>query len=319
MNELEIIEIIKNTLSNNSFIGDDCADLQEVGMFVTQDSLIEDVHFKLSTTTPYQLGQKAVAVNISDLATMLCNPAYLTIGLSMPENISKDFVEEFYKGVNIACQQYNITVVGGDITKADKVYISITAIGRRRHSINISRKFAKEGNFVLSTGFYGTSAAGLFALENNKKVSDTILDAHLVPKARLQEAFEIGKFIEEDIAIMDTSDGLADALYKIAKASNVSINVNFEDIPILPEVKKLAKANDIDIKDWALWGGEDFELVCSVPYFGFASLNSEKFKFIGNVIPAENGNPTVTIVDGKNKIIIDEILLKNKSFKHFGG
>ncbi len=234
MKELEYIEIIKQTLTNSSFIGNDCADLKDIGLFITQDSLAEGVHFSLDTTTPFQLGQKAIAVNISDLATTLCNPEYISIGLSFPTTISEDFIRDFYKGVESACQKYRVTVTGGDITSSDKVYISVTAIGRRRHSIDTGRNYAREGEFILSTGYYGTSAAGLFALKNNIKVSDEILSAHLTPEARIQEAHKIGDHVEENIAVTDTSDGLADALYKIAKASDVSINVNFQDIPVLP-------------------------------------------------------------------------------------
>lgn len=320
MKELEYIDIIKNTLTNSSFIGNDCADLQDIGLFITQDSLVEGVHFTLDTTTPYQLGQKAVAVNISDLATTLCIPEYISIGLSVPNTISDEFIKEFYQGIDFACQKYNISVTGGDITASDKIYISITALGRRRHSINTGRNFAKEGDFILSTGFYGTSAAGLYALQNGIQVSDTILSAHLTPKAKIDESHIMGNHVEENFAVMDTSDGLADALYKIAKASGVSINVEFRDIPILDEVKELAQKNNIDIKDWALWGGEDFELLFSVPYHIFSIMDITKFKYIGNVVAAENNTPIVTVNDNDGtKLIIDEELFKKKSYNHFGG
>lgn len=320
MKELEYIEIIKNTLTNSSFIGNDCADLQDIGLFITQDSLVEGVHFTLATTTPYQLGQKAVAVNISDLATTLCIPEYISVGLSVPNTISNEFIKEFYKGIDCACQKYHVIVTGGDITAADKVYISITALGRRRHSINTGRNFAKEGDFIISTGFYGTSAAGLYALQNGINVSESVLSAHLTPEAKIEEAHIIGNHMEENLAVMDTSDGLADALYKIAKASNVSIDVNFDDIPILPEVKELAQKSSVDIKDWALWGGEDFEILFSVPYHIFSIMDITKFKYIGNVIAAENNIPIVTVnEDNGQKTIIDENLFRDKSYNHFGG
>lgn len=319
MKENDFLNIIKETLTNSSYIGNDCADLREVGMFITQDTLVEDVHFSLDTTTPFQLGQKAVAVNISDLATTLCNPAYISIGLSVPDSISTDFVKEFYKGVDVACQKYNTVVTGGDITSADKVYISVAAIGRRRHDVNISRSYAHIGDFIITTGNYGTSAAGLAALNNEWKVSDEILNAHLTPVARIEEAHEAGRHIENDLAVMDTSDGLADALYKVAKASNVSIEINFDDIPVLPEVKELAQEKGIDLKDWVLWGGEDFELLFFVPYFLFATLSSKGFKYVGTVVENTDGEPKVKIKDKNGDFDIDEKLFNEKTYNHFGG
>lgn len=318
MKELEFIDIIKNTLTDNSFIGNDCADLKDIGLFITQDSLVEDVHFTLATTTPFELGQKAVAVNISDLASTLCNPEYISVGFSVPDTISNDFVKEFYRGIDEACKRYNVRVTGGDITSSDKVYISITAIGRRRHSIDTGRNFAKDGDFILSTGFYGSSAAGLFALQNDLKVSQEILSAHLTPVAKIEEAHIMGNHVEENLCTMDSSDGLADALYKISKASNVSIDVNFDDIPVLDEVKTLAKENNINLEDWVLWGGEDFELIFSVPYYIFSIMDMTKFKYIGTVKSA-NGAPTVTVHKKDEDIIIDDEMFQRKSYNHFGG
>lgn len=318
MKELEFIDVIKNTLSDNSFIGNDCADLKDIGLFITQDSLVEDVHFTLNTTTPFELGQKAVAVNISDLASTLCNPEYISVGLSVPNSISTDFVREFYKGIDEACKKYNVRVTGGDITSSDKVYISITAIGRRRHSIDTGRNFAKDGDFILSTGFYGTSAAGLYALQHKINVSKEILSAHLTPVARIEEAHIMGNHAEENLCTMDSSDGLADALYKISKASNVSIDVNFDEIPVLDEVKTLAEQNNVPLEDWVLWGGEDFELIFSVPYYIFSIMDMTKFKFIGTV-KNSNGNPTVTVHKKDGDIVIDDKLFQEKSYNHFGG
>lgn len=319
MKENEFLKVIKETLTNNSYIGNDCADLREVGMFITQDTLVEDVHFTLDTTTPYQLGQKAVAVNISDLATTLCNPAYISIGLSVPDSISTEFVREFYRGVDDACQRYHAVVTGGDITSADKVFISVAAVGRRRHDVNISRSYAHIGDFIITTGNYGSSAAGLAALQNDWQVSKEILDAHLTPVARLDEAHEAGCYIENDLAIMDTSDGLADALYKVSRASNVSIEVNFDDIPVLPEVKQLAVEKGVDLKDWVLWGGEDFELLLFVPYFLFATLSSKGFKYVGTVVENKDGVPKVTVNEKDGSFEIDEKLFNEKTYNHFGG
>lgn len=318
MKETEFIEIIKETLDDNRYIGDDCADIKESNLFVTQDTLVEDIHFRMCTTTPYKLGKKSVAVNISDLAVNICNPAYISIGLSLPQDTTEEFVREFYRGVNEACREYNVIVTGGDITRADKVFISVTAIGKRRHNINISRKFAKPGYFLLTTGNYGASAAGLFALDTGVPASDEVINAHLLPKAKIEEAHYMGIFVEEDIAVTDTSDGLADALYKIAKASNVSIKVNFDEIPVLPEVKKLAEENNKNLEDWVLWGGEDYELIFCVSYYVFSILETDKIKYLG-YIEDYSDTPEVEITKNGEKYRIDENVFSEKSYKHFGG
>ena len=319
MKETDFIEAIKETLSDNTFIDNDCADLKEVGMFITQDTLVEDVHFSLKTTTPFELGQKAIAVNISDLATAICNPAYVSVGLSVPENIDVEFVKELYRGMDFACKKYNAVITGGDITRAEKVFISVCAVGRRRHSINIARGNAQVGDFIITTGFYGTSAAGLYALKNGINADEKIIKAHLTPEARLYEAYTAGKYMSRDTAIMDTSDGLADALYKIAKASNVSIEVNFDDIPVLPEVKDFAKENNLNLQELVLWGGEDFELIVCLPYFTYASMGVEEFKYLGTVCDKDGTEPTVKIITNDGNIIINEELFNKKSYNHFGG
>ena len=135
MKEKDFINIIKNTL-NSKYIGDDCANLTDLGIVVTQDSLVEDVHFSLKYFTPYQLGFKSVIVNVSDVVASGAEPKYLTISLSLPNNIEEKFVEEFYKGCKAACG-YEVEIVGGDITGSDKIFVSVCAIGAtKNHKIS---------------------------------------------------------------------------------------------------------------------------------------------------------------------------------------
>lgn len=140
MNEKELIKIIKSTL-NSKYIGDDCAYLEDLGIVITQDSLVEDVHFKMDFITPYQLGYKSVMVNISDVCASGAKPKYLTISLSLPNFVDENFVKEFYEGAKNASD--NVQIVGGDITGSDKIYISVTAIGSTRGRKISSRKNAK--------------------------------------------------------------------------------------------------------------------------------------------------------------------------------
>ena len=121
--EQKFLEIISRTLSVNSFLGDDCAFLPEFKLCITQDNLIEDVHFSLDTIDPFSLGFKAVSVNVSDLVSSFSFPKYASIGLSLKEDVSESFVEEFYKGVNHAANVYELIISGGDLTKSDKMRI----------------------------------------------------------------------------------------------------------------------------------------------------------------------------------------------------
>lgn len=261
MREQEFLNIIKNQIGDE-FIGDDCAYIKELGIVVTQDSLIEDVHFRRNWCTPYQLGYKAVTVNISDVLASGAKPAYITIALSLPKNISTQFVEEFYKGAKSALR--GAKIIGGDITGSDKICISITAIGTTSKRKISSRRNAKIGYVIITKGDFGKSAEGLRELIKGGNNQD-LIKAHLEPQLEDKFAEEISTQTKADYAMMDTSDGLADALYKIAEASNVSIKVkNIEGI----------------------FGAEDYKLVAAVPKEFLPSIS--EYDLIGEVLPQSN-------------------------------
>lgn len=252
MKEKEFIDIIKNTLKSD-YIGDDCAYLKDMDIVVTQDNLVEDVHFSLDYTTPYKLGYKSAMVNISDISASGAKPKYLTVGLSLPNNTDNKFVEDFYNGI----KDTGIEVVGGDITGGDKIFISITAIGSTKNRKISSRKNAKVRYKVITTGFHGSSGAGLKQLQNGLK-SGKFIDAHLMPKAQTEISEYIAKNINTDYAMMDTSDGLADALLQISEQSQVSIQL--ENIPYDKDLEQFENYMEL-----ILYGGEDYELVACVP------------------------------------------------------
>ena len=261
MREQEFLNIIKNQIGDE-FIGDDCAFIKELGIVVTQDSLIEDIHFRRSWYTPHMLGYKAVTVNISDVLASGAKPAYITIALSLPKDISTHFVKEFYKGAKSAL--HGAKIIGGDITGADKICISITAIGATNKRKISSRGNAKVGYAIITKGDFGKSAEGLKELINGGNNQD-LIRAHLEPQLEDKFAEEISTQINAEYAMMDTSDGLADALYKIAEASNVSIKVkNIEGI----------------------FGAEDYKLVAAVPKEFLPNIS--EYDLIGEVLPHSN-------------------------------
>ena len=261
MKEQDFIKIIKNQIGND-YIGDDCAHLKDLGIVVTQDSLVEDVHFKLGWCTPYQLGYKAVTVNISDVLASGAEPKYITIALSLPSNITESFVEEFYKGAKSALR--GAKIVGGDLTGAEKVYISISAIGSTQGRRISSRKNAKAGYVVIGKGEFGKSSAGLKELitgGNNKE----LIKAHLEPELEESFAKEIATQIDCDYAMMDTSDGLADALFQIAESSSVSINVKLVE---------------------GIFGAEDYKLVAVVPKEFLPKIS--EYEIIGEAVEKQD-------------------------------
>lgn len=295
MNEKELIKIIKSTL-NSKYIGDDCAYLEDLGIVITQDSLVEDVHFKMDFITPYQLGYKSVMVNISDVCASGAEPKYLTISLSLPNFVDENFVKEFYEGAKNASD--NVQIVGGDITGSDKIYISVTAIGSTRGRKISSRKNAKIGHKIIVSGEHGSSAYGLKLLLNGENKPEKFIKAHLMPVAQKEFSKQISENITCDYAMMDTSDGLADALIQIAKASDVILSIDTSKIP---------HDKSVDM-DTVLYGGEDYQLVATVPDHILKNLND--YTIIGEV--KEKISDSGLLIDQRFYINIDE-----KLYNHF--
>lgn len=282
MRELDFIEIIKNTLSNNAFIGDDCANLDDLGIVVTHDSLVEDIHFSLKFSTPYMLGYKSVMVNLSDVFASGAMPKYLTIALSLPKSIGDEFVSEFYRACNELSNKFNFEIVGGDITGANKVYISVCAMGLTRNRNISSRANAKVGDYVVVTGNHGSSAAGLWLLQNEISDFDAIKNTHLLPSISSTFSNEVATKVKRTYAMMDTSDGLVDALFKTANASNVSMEIDFNKIPYDPEIIEIAKMANVDCKDWILFGGEDYKLVVCLDEESLSKIDSD-YTIVGKI------------------------------------
>ncbi len=289
MKEQDFLNIIKNEIGTK-YIGDDCAYIKDLGIVVTQDSLVEDIHFKKEWYTPYQLGYKAVAVNISDILASGAIPAFLTISLSLPNSTTEEFIKDFYKGAK-DCMK-TVEIIGGDITGSDKIFISITAIGKTSGRKISSRKNAKPKDVIIvsknSINKFGLSSKGLNELLN--KISNPkFASYHIEPDLDLEFSEEIAGKIKTDYAMMDCSDGLADALFKIAECSNVSIICkNIEGI----------------------FGSEDYRLVAAVPKDFLQEINN--YEIIGEVIDKSD---FVIKINDKKYYRYEEL----KTFDHFGG
>ena len=258
MKEKEFITIIKNTL-NSPYIGDDCAYLKDLGIVVTQDSLVEDIHFSTKFISAFDLGFKAVMVNVSDVVASGAEPKYLTVSLSLPSNVKEDFVEEFYNGCKKACGN-DVQIVGGDITGSEKIYLSISAIGKTLGRNISSRKNAKIGQKVIVSGIHGSSSAGLKLLLEGKNSPEKFIKSHINPVAQVEFGKKISTTVKEPYAMMDTSDGLMDGLSTIANESGVLLDIDFDKIPYDKDIEQFENWQDL-----VLFGGEDYQILATVP------------------------------------------------------
>lgn len=302
MREKDFINIIKNTLNSN-FIGDDCAHLKDLEIVVTQDSLVEDVHFSLNYMSAYQLGYKSVMVNISDVCASGAEPKYLTIALSLPSDIDEKFIEKFYQGAKFACGN-SVEIVGGDITGSDKVVVSVCAIGSTKGRIISSRKNAKIGYKVVLAGVHGSSAAGLKLLASGENFPEQFINAHLEPQAQVEFCRYVGENAKSDYAMMDTSDGLMDALSTIANESGVLLKIDFDKIPYEKELEKFDFWQDL-----VLFGGEDYGIVAVVP----EDLQVQGCSVIGTVTQGLG----VELNNNGKKEHYSKKDVEEKVFKHF--
>ena len=296
MKEADLLKIIQAQIGNE-YIGDDCAYLKDIGIVVTQDNLVENIHFKRNWCTPFQLGYKSVTVNISDILASGAIPKYITIGLSIPNNLNESYVKDFYQGAIKALS--GAKIVGGDITGSTKdIMVSITAIGTTEGRNISSRKNAKPGYVVITKGMHGSSAAGLNELLHNG-CNKELIKTHLEPKLEYDFANQIASNIKEPYAMMDTSDGLADALFKIAEASRVSAKIVYDKIPHLDCVNY----------EQVLFGGEDYKLVAAIPEKYLSKLSD--VTIIGKIY---SYNGILLDISGKTYNTFNELNLYN----HFG-
>ena len=288
------LKIIGETLSKSSHIGDDCAYLKEFNLLVSEDTLNEGVHFLLDYYTPYEIGKKAILVNLSDIYAGGGIPKYLTVSVS--GKLNENFIKEFYRGVNEICNKYNVEVIGGDLTGGSQISVSVAILGDTKNRKISSRKNAKKGYLVYLKGYHGSSKTGLdLLLKGNTDKNNEFIKSHIEPSLYPEISNIVSTKTNFPYAMMDTSDGLYDALYKISRASNVGFKINFDKIP-----KKTEDRNSI------LFGGEDFGLLICIDSNdkGIFEETSD-FKLIGEVTDS-------------NKIIIDNMeILKDESYKHF--
>lgn len=311
MKEIDYINIIQNVLSSNH-IGDDCAYLEDLGIVITQDSLVEDIHFKRNFSTPFELGYKSIAVNLSDIYASGAEAKYLTVALSLPKSVDENFVKEFYEGAKSILN--GAKIVGGDITGSnDKIFVSVCAIGSTKGRKISSRKNAKVGYKIITNGTHGSSNAGLnLLLNNNCNSYPEIVKEHLMPSISDKLSNAVATSAKNNYAMMDSSDGLIDALYKIADFSEVSAVVDFKKIPY---DKDLEKIENFDYKSAILFGGEDYRLICAISEEDLKKLDENLYTIIGEI--QEKSADTVKVKFNGKEIGFNANSLEKNLFNHF--
>jgi len=294
-------------------IGDDAAVIKsgEKKIVLTKDLLIEDVHFLFSYHPPALLGRKSLCINLSDIAAGGCTPKYALMGLGLPSKVKAEWVQEFFSGFKEASLEYNTALIGGDVTQADKVVISISLIGEGEKYIK--RCGAKPGDLLFVSGTLGDSAQGLILSKQGIGLgeglnTDFLLRAFFDPIPRVS----LGKKLAElklASAMIDISDGLSVDLGHICEESSIGAEIELNRIPISTELSSV-RDNPLEL---ALHGGEDYQLLFAVPPEKEKQVSNlfSKFKItkIGRIISGRD-----IFIKGKNGT---RKLLEIKGYQHF--
>ncbi|MBE9059738.1 thiamine-phosphate kinase [cf. Phormidesmis sp. LEGE 11477] len=336
--ELALIERLKPYCQTDA-IGDDAAILEtrpNHRLVATTDVLVEGVHFSDRTMPPYSVGWRAVAVNLSDLAAMGAVPLAVTVGLGLPGDTPLRWVEELYQGMSDCLGKYGGAIVGGDLCRASNQTVSVTALGEVQPTQIICRNTATPGMSVVVTGAHGASRAGLAVLLDeltdikgkvNAADADSWVLAHQKPVPRFDAIAALRQLIQDQldkgqttqpaadvystIAGMDSSDGLANALLQLSSSSSVGMDIVRSQIPLPPGLNNTVGPDTAF--DWALYGGEDFELVlCMPPPLAEAFTQTPFGTTIGTT--THTGIVTLYPTSDTQK---EGMLLTHKGFQHF--
>ena len=315
-------DIKPQNVSTKYGVGDDCAVLHypDSEVLITTDMLMEGVHFDLTYIDLQHLGYKSAMVNISDIFAMNGTPRQMTVSLALSKRFNVEDVEMFYSGLRMACDKWGVDIVGGDTTSSyTGLAISITCIGEAQKEDIVYRNGAKETDLICVSGDLGAAYMGLQLLEREKSVfyqmvdeakkkgkpapdfqpdfagKEYLLQRQLKTEARgdiIQKLREAGI---RPTAMMDISDGLSSELMHICKQSKVGCRIFEKQIPIDYQTAVMAEELNMNVTTCALNGGEDYELLFTVPIGDHEKIQElEDVKMIGHITKAELGHVLVT-------------------------
>jgi len=292
-------------------IGDDCA-LLPGQTLVTADTLVEGTHFLTNLISMSDLGWKAVAVNLSDIAAMSGRPRFVIVSLTLPETFRESEFAKLYEGMIDCARAYRTRIVGGDLTRGPCLSLSLTVLGDVHEKGCILRSGAQVGDVVVVTGTFGASAAGLWILQNETAGFNQCRRAHVRPLPRLCESWALVRQTGGRAALMDASDGLADALIQISGSSSVGMEIDELAVPISAETREVARLAQGNAIDLALYGGEDYELVgCLSPsdWYNLQQSNDNPFNEIGRVVEGSE-----VLLRGKNGTVALDL---SRTYQHW--
>ncbi len=273
-------------------VGDDAAVYRPkpgMAQVVTTDALIEGYHFDFDFYRMDHIGYKAMVVNLSDIAAMNAQPILATVALGIPRSFSTDDLESLYRGLTDAASKYGVQIVGGDTTRSPVLLLSITIIGEAPVPSLVYRNGASPGDSICVSGNLGDAAAGLDLLRNHTEshtlepnVWDALTTRHLMPTPRLDLVLEWAQKEVRPSALIDISDGLANEVHHICAASRCGAILWESKLPLSPELRAGAPKSRTPV-DYALNGGDDYELLFTAPSEILEQMPSGSFTPIGVV------------------------------------
>ncbi len=282
-------------------IGDDAAVIKSSDnkLVATVDMAVEDIHFNKKWSTPFQIGAKLTTANLADIFAMGAIPKYLLVAAGISELNNSETVTELAKGIRSVADKFEVTVIGGDLSKSKKMTLSITALGELSDQ-PILRSGARVGDLIYLSSLTGLSAAGLAILNRELDRPRYVVEAHLNPKLVAPD-----KLIKVATSMCDVSDGLATDASHLSYASNVNFNLSKDLISQAADFKdlaELAKELGEDVFDWILTGGEDHVFLATV---GKENESNELGIQIGSV------------GKGEGKLLLDGVEIKKTGYQHF--
>ena len=282
-------------------IGDDAAVIKSSNnkLVATVDMAVEDIHFNKKWSTPFQIGAKLTTANLADIFAMGAIPKYLLVAAGISELNNSETVTELAKGIRSVADKFEVTVIGGDLSKSEKMTLSITALGELSAQ-PILRSGARVGDLIYLSSLTGLSAAGLAILNRELDRPRYVVEAHLNPKLVAPD-----KLIKVATSMCDVSDGLATDAAHLSYASNVNFNLSKDLISQAADFKdlaELAKELGEDVFDWILTGGED--------HFFLATVGKENES-------NELGIQIGSVGKGEGKLLLDGVEIKKTGYQHF--
>ena len=282
-------------------IGDDAAVIKSSNnkLVATVDMAVEDIHFSKKWSTPFQIGAKLTTANLADIFAMGAVPKYLLVAAGINELNNSETVTELAKGIRSVADRFEVTVIGGDLSKSEKMTLSITALGELSAQ-PILRSGARVGDLIYLSSLTGLSAGGLAILNRELDRPRYVVEAHLNPKLVAPD-----KLIKVATSMCDVSDGLATDASHLSYASNVNFNLSKDLISQAADFKdlaELAKELNEDVFDWILTGGED--------HFFLATVDKENES-------NELGIQIGSVGKGEGKLLLDGVEVKKSGYQHF--